>query len=133
MGVIYPANYNFKLADGNAILKGTDWYIEVVMADLENDIEKPINLTSYTGICQIREDANSETLLASPVVTILDPLGGSFSISLTEAETLAIPTTGKTYKDVSRYQYEVILKDDEGGDYRALHGFVEVSPTVVKE
>lgn len=130
---IMPATINFKRIDGNEILQGSDWYIEMTLVDRVAGVDTPINLTGYTGTCQIREDATSETTVAEPTITILDGAGGSFSISLSEIETAAIPTTGLTHKEVTRYQYEVQLDDGAGGIYRALQGYVEVSPTVIKD
>lgn len=130
---ITPATINFKQIDGNEILQGSDWYIEMTLVDRVAGVDTPINLTGYTGTCQIRESATSEIAVAEPTITILDGPGGTFSISLSETETATIETTGQTFKNVTRYQYEVQLNDGQGGVYRALQGYVEVSPSIIKE
>lgn len=131
---ILPANINFTLLTGTAILKGADWYIDVSIADRNGDAEEAVNLTDFVGTCHIRETANSDVVVAQPIVAIEDPANGEFSLSLTEIETAAIATSGSTYKDRTKYQYDVVLDNPLTGEtYRVLHGYVEVSPQITKE
>lgn len=134
MLTITPANVNFKLIDGNAIYKGSDWYVEISIVNRENNVDTPINLAGFSGVCQIkRTTSDSEEPIISPKIDIIDPEGGTFSISLQENETALIPTTGSSYNQVERYQYEVKLTDLSGEVQRVMHGYVEVSPTAIKE
>lgn len=131
---ILPANINFTLLSGNSILKGADWKVEVSLADRIDSVDYPVDLTDFVGYCHIREDANAEIAVARPTVDIFDPEQGSLSISLTEVETASIPTRGNTYKECSRYQYDVVIINpitDES--FRILHGYVDVSPQITKE
>lgn len=107
MSTLNPAIINFKLIDGNAILKGSDWNVEITIVDKDGSIETPFNLTGFIGKCQIRTDANSDVLIASPIFTLINPSEGTFSLSLNELETSLIPTTGRTFRDTTKYQYPI--------------------------
>ena len=110
--VLTPANIDFLLVQGNAIYKGSDWEITVNISDITDGVETPIDLTGYTGECNIRKTTlDTDPLVASPLVTIDDPTNGCLTLSLTASETETIPATGATYSEVERYQYEVKLTD----------------------
>lgn len=129
--ILNPATIDFTASEGNAILKGADWYIEISIENQEDDVTTPIDLTGFEGKCQIRESANSPKIIAPPTITIVNPTLGTFSLSLDDTVTKNIPTTGNTYKEKTRYQYDVILS--KGTEvYRVLQGSVEVSPSITK-
>ena len=132
--LLTPANIDFILVQGNAIFKGSDWEVTVTISDITNGVETPIDLTGYTGECNIRKTTlDTDPLISSPTVVITDAPNGELKLSLTAAETSLIPAKGASYSDVERYQYEVKLADSEGEKQRIMHGYIEVSPTAIKE
>jgi hypothetical protein len=126
------ANVNFTATNGNAILKGADWYIEISIADKVEGEYVPFDLTGFEGLCQLRSDADSNEIIAEPIVSIIDPEGGSLALSLDSSISAAIPTAGKSYKERTKFQYDVFLENN-GDKYRVLQGYVEVSPNITKE
>ena len=130
---ITPAAKDFTMDNGLAIYKGSEWEITVSISEMANLVKTPFDLTGFTGKCSIKEKAGDDVPLAEPTVTIFDATNGSFKLYLGSELTANIPTTGKTFNQVSRYQYDVYLIDAEDNAYRALQGMVEVSPTVTEE
>ena len=130
---ITPASKDFTLGNGLAIYKGSEWFITISIAEQDCLERTPFDLTGYTGKCSIKEKAGDDVPLAEPTVTIDDATNGVFTISLDSSLTANIPTNGKTYNQVSKYQYDIYLTDGDGNSYRALQGAVEVSPSVTEE
>lgn len=124
---IKPATINFTIGNGLAIYKGSKWFVSVAV---EED-NSPLNLTGYRGKCAIKEHTGDDAPLLEPVIEILD--GGVFNISLSSEETGKLDTTGLNHYEVTTYQYDVYLIDENEEYYRALQGFVDVSPTVTEE
>lgn len=92
----------------------------------------PVNLTGYTGRCQIRNGAYNQGVIKAVPVTILDAVNGRFALNLTAAETSSIPTTGDDYKNLERYAYDVEFTALNGTVYRVLNGIAEISPEVTR-
>ena len=131
--LITPANKDFTMSNGLAIYKGSEWEIMIGILEQECLERTPFNLTGYTGKCSIKEKAGDDVPLAEPVVTITDAVNGVFTINLSSTQTANIPTTGKAFNQVSKYQYDIYLTDANDNSYRALQGMVEVSPSVTEE
>lgn len=131
--LITPANKDFTMSNGLAIYKGSEWEIKIGILEQECLERTPFNLTGYTGKCSIKEKAGDDVPLAEPVVTITDAVNGVFTINLSSTQTANIPTTGKAFNQVSKYQYDIYLTDSNDNSYRALQGMVEVSPSVTEE
>lgn len=127
-----PANINFTLQNGLGIYQGSDWYVgvSVTQKDCPAGAEVPFDLTGYTGKCSIKENAGDEDPIAEPVVTIINAELGEFSLSLSSEITATIPTTGKAYFETSLYQYDLYFVDGNDNYFRAMEGYVSVSPTV---
>ena len=127
-----PAAINFTLQNGLGILQGSDWYVAVSVSqkNCDSSSEVPFDLTGYSGKCTIKVNAGDEDPIAEPTVTITDPEKGDFALSLTSAETAVIPTTGKAYFETSLYQYDLYFIDSNENYFRAMEGYVSVSPTV---
>lgn len=130
---ISPATLNLTVCNGLAIYQGSDWNLSVSVAERNNLVDTAVDLTGYTGVFTIRENANSASALLEADVIISEPESGAFELYISDQLTANIPTSGKTHKDVSTYQYDVYLIDSEDNSYRALQGFVEVSPSITKE
>lgn len=132
--ILAPANIDFLLVQGNAVCKGSDWEVTVTISDITDGIETPVDLTGYTGECNIRKTTlDTDPLIASPIVTVSNPVNGELKLSLDASNTILIPTQGTSYSEVERYQYEVKLTDPDGEKQRIMHGYIEVSPTAIKE
>lgn len=90
-----------------------------------------IDLTDYTPRGQIRSDANSSTIIVALTVTILSAT--SLKISLTDTQTTALVTTGKTFDEVLKLVYDVeLVKTSDSSVLRLLNGFAIISPEVTK-
>lgn len=127
-----PANISFTQSNGLGILQNSVWqvFITVTQKNCGNDAEVPFDLTGYTGKCSIKVNAGDEDPIAEPLVTITDAEKGEFSLSLTSAQTAEIPATGKAYFETTLYQYDLYFIDQNDNYFRALEGYVSVSPTV---
>lgn len=131
--------------------KGSDWYVLLTTNQVDGT---PMNLTGWLARCQIRKTANvTSPVVAVPIATIDNPLDGEVVLTLTAAETSAIPTSGSNFTEPSRYIYDLeiyILEDvlDADGNpvldvdgnpttteiatSKLLHGFISVIPEVPK-
>lgn len=129
--ILAPVCINLTLASGLNIYKGSSWSLPITVSNRENLADKPIDLTGLEGICTIKKNAGDDLAVAMPKVTITDAKNGKFLISLTAEETSNFIVDGKTWRDVSKFQYDVCFTDSASGDvYRSLMGEVEVSPSV---
>lgn len=97
-----------------------------------------IDLTDYTLSSQIKASANP-TLpsLANPTITPIDPVVPgdpiiSFTLSLTPAQTLALPVYGKNYSTPTVFTYDVIGTKIDGTVTRFVNGSVSISPAVTR-
>ncbi|MEL7556618.1 MAG: hypothetical protein AAGU26_10585 [bacterium] len=126
--MIKPATIDLTVANGNGILQGSPWEISVNVSEREDGIDTPIDISTMAGACIIKDSAKSREILAAPAFAITDGPGGNFTLSLTAAETEAIPASGKSHRETSRLYIEVRLDED-----RALQGTIEISPTLMKE
>ena len=91
----------------------------------------PKNLTGYIGRSQIRDRANG-TILATPVVSIVDATAGLMNWYLSDEESSKIPTTGEVYNKKEKYVYDVIIESPGGKITRVINGVVYVSPGVTR-
>lgn len=132
MNQISPATINLTICNGLGIYQGAYWEIPVTVSERDKLIDTPIDLTGYTGRCTIKKCASDDEPIATPDVTITDPESGVFVISLSSNLTKNLIKRGCTHKDITTYQYDVYL-DKDGESYRALQGYVEVSPSVTDE
>lgn len=122
-----PATINFTIGNGLAIYKGSNWNVSVTV---EED-GKPFDLTGYRGKCSIKEYTGDEIPILEPLIEIGDD--GNFNIILSSDETATLKAEGHNHYEVTTYQYDVYFIDESGEYFRALQGFVDVSPTVTEE
>ena len=112
------------------IEQGASWTYNIVVNQTDNI---PVDLTGYTGKCQIRPQAGSSTLYAEVKVEFLDQINGKITLSLTDEQTSAIPSTGQDNTDFNNYVYDLTITDSLGMTIRLLNGNVLLSPGVTKE
>lgn len=93
----------------------------------------PVNLTGYSNPrMQIREEANSGTVIATPTISIIDIEKGWLKASLTATQTSAITTAGQTYQMLSNCVYDILIDDSSGEPIRLFNDFAKISPGVTK-
>lgn len=123
--------------------KGSDWYVQITASQLDGT---PTDLTDWLARCRIRKTTSaSSPVVATPIVTIDSPAtDGVMMITLTAAETSAIPTSGSNCTEISRYVYdlEIYTVEDvvtdgvttqvETANIKLLHGFINIIPEVPK-
>jgi hypothetical protein len=108
------------------INQGETWSEEVIPVALHN-------YSGYTGRCQIRATAEATSpVIASPLVEITGE-GQRFSLSLTAAETLALPVGGTTVSSTTVYLYDVFLTSaDTLTTTKSAQGTITVIPAVTR-
>lgn len=115
-----------------AIDKGANW---AIILDIISPNKEPFPLQDYIGRCQIRKTAKTsdDNILAEPIVTFPDAPGGKLKLSLSAAATEAIPTTGASFIEPSKYIYDVEIEHISTGDVkRIVEGFVQIVPGVTR-
>lgn len=97
-----------------------------LILSLKKPNKLPIDLTGYTGKCQIRKviPSSEETeVVAEPVFALLEPATeGKFSLTLSDDITSSL--------DFHTAEYDVILQDGTGIKSRLIQGSVKLSPTI---
>jgi hypothetical protein len=91
----------------------------------------PIDLTGYTGKCQIRATAEpTSPVIAEPTVTVAVGTVGIHTLSLTAAQTLALPVGGATISSTTAYLYDVFMT--KTGIIKQTAGVITVVPAVTR-
>lgn len=104
------------------IEKGASWTLNLTAVG--------IDLTGGTGKCQIRKYSNQDSpVVAEPVVALVTPASGIYSLTLTEVETLAIPTTAKNLSQTDTYIYDVLFTVGSLV-YKTHQGVITIKPLV---
>lgn len=114
------------------IEQGTSFSRTITLTDSQV-VPVAINLTGYTARAQMRTAANAVDIVATFACTIAAPLTGTIALTLTDEQTSAIPTVGKTaYDKLTKYVWDMEIESAGGEVTRILNGIVEVSPEVTK-
>ncbi|MPM97973.1 hypothetical protein SDC9_145154 [bioreactor metagenome] len=111
------------------IEQGTTWQLDLTIQQSDGT---PMDLTGYTGRCQIRSSAITQSESATPTVTVTDPVNGKLTLSLSAEETSAIKVNGGSYASISQQVYDVELIDGMGRVMRILNGYARISPEVTR-
>jgi hypothetical protein len=84
----------------------------------------------YTGLLGLAFISKCGHVFATPTVTIPTAQGQTITISLTPAQTLALPACGHSAAELESYDYLVELYDpaDVTRVYRMVNGVARVSP-----
>src|ERR1039457_250047 len=73
------------------VQQNATWEIQITITRPDNT---PLDLTTFTGQSQIKASYDAgAAVLASPVVTIVDPVNGKLKIFLSIAQTAALQAT----------------------------------------
>ena len=106
------------------------WEIQITITRPDNT---PFDLTTFTGQSQIKASYDAgAAVLASPVVTIVDPVNGKLKIFLSIAQTAALQATSiKTPPNPPLPVWDVLIANtDKSQAYSILSGNVTVKPGV---
>lgn len=108
------------------INQGEDFIQELTTAPV-------VNLTGAVGVCQIRQKASGQyPVIASPSVTLsATPTDGKITLSLTAAETAAMPVYGETASNTTTYVYDVFVTIG-GVKTKVFAGSAVVAPAVTR-
>ena len=118
----------------NLLIQQGETFSRVITITDNQAVPVPINLTGYTARASIRPTADSATVTATFTCTFdADRATGRITISLTDAETTALTTVGKTAFDkLAKYQWDMEIVTAGGIVTRLLNGMIEVSPEVTR-
>lgn len=118
--------------NGLAIYRSSQWELAFRISVRENLVDTPMDLSGYTGKCQIKYNLTDDTPIAE--CSVDTDADGNVVIGLGAEYTKNIICPGKTFNDVLELQYECILIDNETQEvFRTLYGSVEVIPSAFDE
>ena len=125
---IQPCKLDLTSCSGLCIFRSSDWTLSYRISTRDNLVDTPIDLSGYTGKCNIKKFLTDETPIAQPSVDCDE--NGNVVVSLPAELTTNLICVGKTYNEPDIFQYEVILTDGETEEnFRSLYGSVEVIPS----
>lgn len=90
-----------------------------------------LNITGYAVRAQIRRRVTDAAIVAAFTCTIVTPAIGAFRISLTAAETTALPSSGSKDEPLECV-YDVEIESPSGVVSRVLEGAAFISPEVTR-
>lgn len=103
--------------------KGSDIAVQLELVDTSGN---PKNLTNYSAAAKMKRNYNSDSADTTIFAAAIEPLTGTVTFSLTNAQTDALR--------VGNYVYdaEITYTDSNGADIveRILEGKIRVSPSV---
>lgn len=111
--------------------QGASWERVVTLADSAGTA---IDLTGATVTGQIRETYSSETVIQTITGAVTDATAGQITLSMTPAETSAIPVNDATTytRPTTKYVYDVEVLKADSTVIRLLEGVAEISPEVTR-
>ena len=115
----------FDLTSDNRIFCGATYSYGVTLKD---GTGTAINLTGASLASQIRKTQASSDILASFSVTVTDAANGKATLSLTAAQTSALPATAAA----AYWKHDVLLTRADGVKIRILEGDVTVDAAVTR-
>lgn len=112
------------------IEQGVDWSR---MLTFYNKDGSRSNLSGDSFAMQIKETAQTQSVIAAPIITVLTPPSqGQILLSFTAAQTSAIPAHGQDWSKLAKYTYTLIRIRSDGRKARLLNGTIYISPEVTK-
>lgn len=118
---------NYKIQ----IEQGATFQLHLSLKDVN---QNALDLTGWTGKCQLRSRPEAPTFIDVPVTILTPATIGVVQLNLTSDQTAAIPvnpTRGATIYPTP-YVYSIDLVKPTGEVYRIMQGIAEVSPEVTR-
>jgi hypothetical protein len=119
------------------IAKGSPWSIGFTLQETVTAVDGtvsyiPFVLTGWTGVGQIRTEAGAAAIIAPLTITVTNAAAGEGEVGITGAVSAAIPATGKTFGETTRYVWDAYLVHATSplSPMRIFNGSAEVSPSV---
>jgi len=106
--------------------QGATWTLGLTLVNWKED------LTGYKVRMQIRDSAQSSTVIAEPTGTITSATDRTIQFELIKEKSTTIPTTGDSYNDFNEYYHDIEIEDSAGTVWRLFNGPCYVSPEVTK-
>lgn len=94
----------------------------VLTMTIEQPVDTPIDITSYTFASQIKRNQTDTSALDAFTFTLSDPTNGIFTMSLTDTETSALPAIVAFY--------DVEMTDTSANKTRILQGKANITQEV---
>jgi hypothetical protein len=115
----------FDLTSDSRIFQGASYSYSLTLKDGAN---VAINLTGCTITSQVRKTQASSEILATFSVAITSASGGTATLSLTPAQTAALPATpAETF-----WKHDVLLTRADSSVIRIIEGDVAVDASVTR-
>ena len=112
------------------INQGADFRLQLRLCIGTSDAYSPIDISGYTFMCKIKEDASDIDTLAVADCNIIDAPHGLMEIFFDNLVTSAIDTDGVTYDDLKQCAWDLYATPPEGDTLRIMNGTCYVSPGV---
>lgn len=112
------------------INQGADWFLEIIIT---NTAGQPVDITGRVFHGQIRTSYDDTVIIAEMTGTITDAVNGRALMSLTNAQTSAIPvgpSGGGPNRPYTIYIYDIEMTMTDGTKIRIRQGRALVSPEV---
>lgn len=110
--------------------QGEDTRIQLQVSESEEGKETDLNIDGFTFTCKVREEAEDETQVLVSSFTILDKLHGLVELYFKAKDTTDLSLEGTYYGEMTKYTYDVFMKDTKGDEQRILCGYCYISPSV---
>lgn len=107
--------------------QGDDFSFQLVIKDAQKE---PVDITGFSYVCKVRENAESEIVLAEAECTTPEPEHGLVEVSFSHEVTSQIDTDGSYYGELASYYYDVVQINANGKHERILQGPFLVSPGI---
>lgn len=117
-------SYNFEQE------QGADFTALLTIKNAEGTV---IDITGYTFRGQIRQKISDSTKLADFTFAIQDASAGTVLVSLTAAQTSALPARGLIFSTLTDLVYDIEMINAENKVTRIMNGYFKVSPEVTRE
>lgn len=110
--------------------QGEDTRIQLHLSEEEDGKRTELNIEGFTFVCKVREEAEDEPAILSSSFTILDKLHGIVELYFKAKDTTDLTLDGTYYGSITKYIYDVFMKDTNGDEQRILCGYCYISPSV---
>ena len=94
---ITPVELNLNRQNGLCIYKSSDWYFAFRISYQDNLVTTPIDLSNYSGYCNIKACLNDDSVVAQPSVDT--DSNGNVIVSLPAEYTKNFIVPTKSYDD----------------------------------